>query len=69
MGVWSDERHSSGKTETRSKGKLSDVKIKLIIELLRALLNGKWVGMYGIEAKLSPSEEVTSTSKLAWNES
>jgi hypothetical protein len=65
MGAWSKEWHSSGTTETMGGGKLSEEKIRLIIELLRALLKGKYVSMPGVEAKLSPRQDVTSTSKFA----
>jgi hypothetical protein len=64
MEVWSEKSHSSGKTVTKGIEKLSKENIRSIIELLRALLKGKWVGMPGIEAKLSPRQEVTSTSRF-----
>jgi hypothetical protein len=69
MGAWSEDRCSSGKTETEGEGRLSEEKIRSIVELLRALLKGKCVGMSGIEAKLSPKQEATSTSKFAQWES
>jgi hypothetical protein len=65
MGAWSEDRRSSGKTETEGDERLSKEKIRLIIKLLRALLKGKCVGTPGVEAKLSPRQEATSTSKFA----
>jgi hypothetical protein len=47
------------------EGKLSKEKIRSIVELLKALLKGKCVGMPGVEAKLSPRQDATSTSKFA----
>jgi hypothetical protein len=65
IGVWSEESCSLGKTVTTGEEKLSEENIKLIIELLRALLKGKCVGMPGIEARLRPRYEAVSTSNTS----
>jgi hypothetical protein len=51
--------------ETMGDGKLSEENIRSIVELLRALLKGKCVGTPGVEARLSPKQDATSTSRFA----